>query len=54
MHIFGLVFILHIIYNISLVETIIRHQKLHQACRELPTVALPHDVKIRENYQRQE
>ena len=38
-------------YYISLVEAIIRHQKLPLACRE-PAVALSLHVKIRENYQR--
>ena len=35
-------------YCINLVEVIIRHQKLLQTCRELPTVALSYHVKIRE------
>ena len=37
-------------YYINLVEAIIRHQKFLLTCRELPTVALSHHVKIRENY----
>ena len=37
-------------YCIRIVEAIIRHQKLLQTCRELPTVALSYHVKIRENY----
>ena len=45
---------LRITYDINLVETIIRHEKLHLASRELPTVVLPHHVKIRESYERQE
>ena len=35
-------------YCINLVEVRIRHQKLLQTCRELPTVALSYHVKIRE------
>ena len=35
-------------YCINIVEVIIRHQKLLQTCRELPTVALSHHMKIRE------
>ena len=32
----------------QLIEAVIRHQKLLQTCRELPTVALSQHVKIRE------
>ena len=35
-------------YYINLVEAIIGHQMFLQQCRELPTVALPYRVKIRE------
>ena len=35
-------------YCINLVKVIIRHQKLLQTCRELPTAALSYHVKIRE------
>ena len=34
--------------DINLVDAIIRHRKLLLTCRELPTVALSHHVKIRE------
>ena len=33
---------------INLAEVIIKHQKLLLTCRELPAVALPYHVKIRE------
>ena len=38
---------------INLVEAITGHQKFLLKCRELPTVALSHHLKIRENDQRQ-
>ena len=40
----------HITCYMNLVEALIRHQKFHLACRESPTIALSHDVKIKENH----
>ena len=44
----------HITCYINLVEAMIKHQKLHLACRESLTVALSHNVRIRESYKQQE
>ena len=42
---------LHDIYIVyQLVGDINRHQKFLLICTELPTVALPYHIKIRENY----
>ena len=40
----------HITCYMNLVEALIRHQKFHLACRESPTIALSHHVRIKENH----
>ena len=40
----------HITCYMNLVEAMIWHQQFHLACRESPTIALSHHVKIKENH----